>query len=112
MADYIDRDKLLKKFCSHCYGEKTCTEDCFDAKIIKSIPTEDEKPAQWIPVTERLPEENGFYLCLYEAKHSGGVAMDEGLSILQYLDSKWHLNDAYSVTYWMPLPEPPKDGET
>lgn len=43
MADYIDRDRLIKKFCNHCYfdvGEKNCAEDCFDVKIIKSLPTE------------------------------------------------------------------------
>ena len=68
----------------------------------------------WIPVTERLPERNGFYLCLYKHKHPGGVAMDEGLSIVQMYKGKWNLNDIYAVTHWMPLPEPPqadKDGE-
>lgn len=62
----------------------------------------------WISVAKRLPEENGFYLCLYEAKQPGGIAMDEGLSILQYLDNKWRLNEIYTVTHWMPLQEPPK----
>ena len=63
----------------------------------------------WNPVTERLPEENNFYLCFYKAKHSGGVATDKGLSILQYFNGKWNLIDIYSVTHWMPLPEPPKE---
>lgn len=63
---------------------------------------------RWIPVTERLPEENGFYLCLYKHKASGGVAMDEGLSILQWINNKWGINDFYLVTHWMPLPQPPE----
>ena len=67
-----------------------------------------EEP-RWIPVEEKLPEENGFYLCCYEAKHRDGVAMDEGLSILKYLDQKWHLNEMYIVTHWTPLPKPPKE---
>ena len=66
------------------------------------------KIGHWIPVTERLPERNGFYLCLYKHKHPGGVAMDEGLSIVQMYKGKWNLNDIYAVTHWMPLPEPPK----
>jgi len=66
----------------------------------------------WISAAKRLPEENGFYLCLYEAKHPGGIAMDEGLSILQYLDNKWRLNEIYTVTHWMTIPELPNDGET
>ena len=66
----------------------------------------------WIPVTERLPERNGFYLCLYKHKHPGGVAMDEGLSIVQMYKGKWNLNDIYAVTHWMPLPRPPEsEGE-
>ena len=69
------------------------------------------KAPKWIPVTERLPKENGFYLCLYKHKASGGVAMDEGLSILQWINNKWGINDIYLVTHWMPLPQPPKDGE-
>ena len=72
------------------------------------------KISHWIPVTERLPERNGFYLCLYKHKHPGGVAMDEGLSIVQMYKGKWNLNDIYAVTHWMPLPQPPKadkDGE-
>ena len=63
---------------------------------------------RWIPVTEQLPKENGFYLCLYKHKASGGVAMDEGLSILQWINNKWGINDIYLVTHWMPLPQPPE----
>ena len=66
----------------------------------------------WIPVTERLPKENGFYLCSCKHKHPGGVAMDEGLSIVQMYKGKWNLNEIYAVTHWMPLPEPPKDGDS
>lgn len=64
---------------------------------------------RWIPVTERLPSENGFYLCLYNHNHPGGVAMDEGLSILQWFCGGWNLNEIYTVTHWMPLPTPPKE---
>ena len=66
---------------------------------------------RWIPVTERLPKENGFYLCLYKHKASGGVAMDEGLSILQWINNKWGINDIYLVTHWMPLPDAPEGEE-
>ena len=79
--------------------------------VTRLLSLADVQPVKWIPVAKRLPEDNGFYLCLYEAKCSGGIAMDEGLSILQYLDNTWHLNEIYTVTHWMPLPEPPKDGD-
>ena len=67
---------------------------------------------RWIPVTVQLPKENGFYLCLYKHKAPGGVAMDEGLSILQWINNKWGINDNYLVTHWAPLPQPPEDCET
>ena len=63
---------------------------------------------QWIPVTERLPEENGSYLAF------------DGKVLELFYDKDW--DDAawtdpvenymtYQPTHWMPLPEPPKDGE-
>lgn len=70
---------------------------------------EEHAKHMWIPVTERLPQENGFYLCLYKHKHSGGVAMDEGLSIQQWYNGRWNLNEIYAVTHWLPLPELPKE---
>ena len=39
MARYIDADRLKKRFCGHCEERKTCREECFDLKIIDSIPT-------------------------------------------------------------------------
>ena len=53
MSEYIESEKLIKKFCNHCLAnrEEVCTEDCFDLKIIKSIPSADFQPAvhgRWI----------------------------------------------------------------
>lgn len=59
---------------------------------------------RWISVMERLPEENGFYLCLY--KSIGG---DEGLSIQKWHNGRWNLNEIYAITHWMPLPKAPKE---
>ena len=54
--------------------------------------------AEWIPVTERLPEKNTWVLAY--CKYNGHV--------VDYLD----INGLWSygnVTHWMPLPEPPKE---
>lgn len=66
----------------------------------------------WIPVTERLPEKNGPYLCCWK------VSADEKKHIARIMvwraDTGWMnvwdepMNNY--VTHWMPLPEPPKEG--
>lgn len=52
----------------------------------------------WIPVTERLPEETGYYLTSTEYKD---VLSDF------FCDGKWWTADLYwyNVKAWMPLPE-------
>ena len=64
----------------------------------------------WIPVSERLPENNGCML----------VTIDDAIEFGKYEDGEWSIWvcehwdewDAKGVTAWMPLPEPyRKDGE-
>ena len=58
---------------------------------------------KWIPVTERLPEEDGWYL-VYRGEYGG-------ICIVHYkvlkTKGKW-MCKWEEVTHWMPLPEPPK----
>lgn len=59
---------------------------------------------RWIPVTERLPDEDGYYLTLRECGYVG--------SRYFYKDNPNHFTRTHSMlTHWMPLPEPPKEGE-
>ena len=64
----------------------------------------------WIPVTERLPDKYGWYLCFIRpsAFHSTGYH-----TILPYDQHGFRTGYVYTddVTHWMPLPKPPKDGE-
>ena len=59
---------------------------------------------KWIDATKQLPDKDGRYLAYY-----GSVF------IVQYIKSanKWKREDVNTglnqlVSYWMPLPEPPK----
>ena len=60
---------------------------------------------QWIPVTERLLDYPGRFICYYEIDDCGevGHCIDWG----RYdEDDGWYVS---GVTYWMPLPEPLKE---
>lgn len=46
MDDLISREKLKRKFCGHCEDYGNCKEQCFDMRIIDSMPTE-EKKGKW-----------------------------------------------------------------
>lgn len=79
---------------------------------------------RWIPVTERLPEENKEVLITYRYKEGEGDTSHSDIDITTYGTmyigitrvKDWrppfeyfHLN--YEVIAWMPLPTPYKGGE-
>lgn len=66
--------------------------------------------SEWIPVTERLPEEKTEVLVADNSFFGGAVIA------VAYLErGKWEWRDDMSTsatpspTHWMPLPEPPKE---
>lgn len=62
-----------------------------------------EKPNKWIPVSERLPEEAGMYLCSYDDDDVGTSYFDIRMNEFNMLHEQ--------VTAWMPLPTPPNKSE-
>ena len=64
--------------------------------------TSDESK-QWIPVTERLPEEEGEYLA-YCGEYDGICVIYYDILVTK---GKWRCKWK-EVTHWMPLPTPPK----
>ena len=79
-------------------------------KVIETISELEENPEpHWIPVTERLPEEDGSYLVSGKwgsGKESVGdceFSVEDG-----YFQTAWN----FDVLAWMPLPEPFKGATT
>ena len=62
---------------------------------------------KWIPVTERLPEEDGYYLCCVKSFSFPGRTY---INILHCDKNGFQEGHIYTddVTHWMPLPEAPK----
>jgi hypothetical protein len=70
------------------------------AKRLKEL---DEKQ-KWIPVTERLPDEDTRVLVWLRVKIYDHTHMDTD----RLHRSRW-VRWGEDVTHWMPLPEPPKE---
>lgn len=69
-----------------------------------------DKIRRWIPVTERLPEENKCVLCKTD------YGMEVGCYRNECGQGKWTIgifaSGSFDVSHWMPLPQPPKEGES
>ena len=62
---------------------------------------------EWISVDDRLPEEK--VNCIVHYKHAYCDNDDYwAIGICFYDGEKFQIGLAYKVTYWMPLPQPPK----
>ena len=72
----------------------------FDVERLQPV-TPQQKVGRWIPVSERLPDSDGYYL---------GCCGDNDCSIVVDEFNKDHFC-TYNVIAWMPLPEPYKQEE-
>ena len=71
------------------------------ARIIDMQPTVDPKP-QWIPVAERLPEDDTMMLVTCRTKR--GLL---NVNRAYYFGGSWHGSGSMSgVVAWMPMPTP------
>ena len=75
------------------------------------------KMPEWIPCSERLPEEDGQYLITVKYKHVNDSYEDIYAEHGEWYDGRWdmfcfgHCGKVEDIIAWMPLPEPYKEGE-
>ena len=72
-----------------------------------------ERHADWIPVTERLPEDDICVLVLASGRPLSNVLLDRCQEIAEHSDDGWIIAEwpewkNPAITHWMPLPEPPE----
>ena len=77
--------------------------------INTSTDTSTDTSSGWIPCSERLPAEDGYYLTTIRFYHLHNlVAMG-----CNFEDGKWlYMDGDDEVLAWMPLPQPYKEGVT
>ena len=65
----------------------------------------------WIPCSERLPEENGMYLCtqnIYDLETNKNI-IRVSTELVEFYNGKWRRAKNLVVTHWQLLPEPFKE---
>ena len=99
------------------YADEMCDESCTGAQVAETINDfcagwrAADQQSQWIPVEERLPNENG------KTGQSISVWATNGLMSCEmrynFDTKKWTdmWGDPFDVTHWMPLPEAPRKEE-
>lgn len=102
MSEYIRRSDALAL--ARGYYSQGLKEEAVPIKAIKNIPSADVAEVQygeWIPVTDRLPE-NDKTVLVWSHRNS-----KEYFNV--YDHGKWVIMETEDITHWMPLPEPPKE---
>ena len=98
----IDAEKLKKHYAWWDDDERRALFD----QIVDAQPTIDAEP-QWIPVSERLPEEKGEYLVTYHPCYWDDVKDEIRVGIDTFRGrTTWAKKKHQRVIAWMPLPKP------
>ena len=124
----MEKDKLIeymrKAVACHnenpadCLGRYCC--DCshdYPAETIELIESALELLEQdrWIPIAERMPEENDFVLVTVSGEDVRGCAWKDSMALAVWTN-QWNLVDAnlvsYTISAWRPLPEPYTEEES
>lgn len=105
-------DQWMPHDCGKCYAN-----DCHISEIADYLIRNGVTVQEWIPVAERLPDNKEHDWVLAQVVEDNGFmhipnVMEYRQQRNDWLDEKYgwlsEHNGVFTVTHWMPLPEPPK----
>lgn len=97
------KEKLVELLDRFVYDDWYGNDDIAEKLILNGVTVQ-----EWVPVTERLPEDSGYYLVVHRNKYNGSISIAFEMYIKCKIGEWWENDYAYDVTHWMLLPEPPK----
>lgn len=110
MSDLISRKALIESYCEENCGERRCRDAwdrcMFVSHVLEQPSVTDTNVGEWIPCSERLPENNGNYMTCDE-KGNIHIFWYDDCQKCPFNISEYHTR-YYPVVAWMPLPEPYK----
>jgi len=125
MWKMIDEKKLIAELQNHTLEYKD-TDMGIGINVVKEIIKNQPKIGEWIPCSERLPEESGYYLVTYHDWSDGNYLpkFDDihvrrlhyqvsehftGWNYPKCVDKNAEADEHKEVIAWQPLPEPYKE---
>jgi len=93
MDDLISRQNLIVDLT--VTAEETKQMKVEDLKKVINVINNQPSAQQWIPCSERLPDQNGKYLV---------VGRQKAINIIKFDGGRWY--GKWGVVAWMPMPSP------
>ncbi|HHQ2448854.1 TPA: dATP/dGTP pyrophosphohydrolase domain-containing protein [Raoultella ornithinolytica] len=100
-AEYSIRDGIIAaKWWNACRAAMLAAAP-HDTPALNSLQSVDSVADRWIPVSERMPENDGAYLC-WDNRY---------VTTYAFIFGAWQANQfiAKNITHWMPLPAAPQE---
>lgn len=117
MDEYISREEL-RKHLKECYDNELFDADMRKATIgidvyVENMPAADVQPVdRWISVEDKFPNDRERVIVYTVEERVLEMKFDKRHERWGRLDiDGMQLFGKSFVTHWMPLPEPPKDGD-
>ena len=125
----MDRKEAIEyaKFRLECHTKGDGEYTDYGEFLVAAIEALQEPERKWIPVSERLPAEEGRYLCAYGKNEMNVYPFSNDLYLVDDYDfaeykfekkkgfytdySEWGYCEANFIKAWQPLPEAYKESE-